>query len=891
MSRTPRRLDDSSRLTDQPHAVPRLPLVLLRRLLPAPERDELLADLVAEYVDRATTAGPAVARRWLWRQTIRSVPALVRWGSWREWTGFEPRANAFRPGGFMLATWFTDARYAARRLRTRPAYAIVAVLTLALGVGGTAAIFGIARPLVVDPLPYASPDEIGVFWMTNSWNEEEFTSLRGTFPGFRSVAAYRDGDVTMRDGDAPARLIPGIRTSAELFDVLAAPPFLGPGFTRGDDAPTAEPVAVLSFGLWEELGGDRSIIGQRVTIDGAPRTVVGVMPRGFWFPDPAIRIWVSHPLNPEGRSGSWTLVGRVAAGQRLDEMTAPLARLTAMLGERFDYPVQWDKTRNASVTPIRDAFLGTMRPAILATFAAMALILLMACANVAALMLGQVEGRATEMAVRAALGASRRRLMQQLIVEGVLVGLASAAVGGFLAIIGFRLLARTLPLGAWGESAVFDWTIFAAALAAALIAAALVVIVPLIALWRGEVRDALSGSRTGGIHGRGGRLERGLVVAEVALAMLIVSGAALLARSVAKLYAIEPGVATTGIAVIDVVASAELTAAQRRQALDELTTALAALPGARSAAAAMKLPLRGNGNSFGITIEGRPEVAATTTFFRLVTRDYFETMGFQLRTGRTFDTSDRFTNEIPIVVNEAFGRKYFPGANPVDQVVGGGFGVPQRIIGVVADAAEGGLTDPPEPARYYLGSTVPWFSPRASLVIRASRTADAESLLDEARRTIQRVAPSFGVQRTTTMARILDTAVGPARQVMSLLSLLSGLAVVLGAIGIYGVIAHFAARRKRDWAIRVALGLPGARVVTHIVRQGIALVAAGIVLGAAGAVILRGVLTSFLFGVSAVDPLAFGMASAALLLVGVVAAFVPAWRAGSVDPALVLREQ
>jgi predicted permease len=573
-------------------------------------------------------------------------------------------------------------------------------------------------------------------------------------------------------------------------------------------------------------------------------------------------------------------------------MRAHLDRLTAVIHERFQYGVKDDKTREPKLTPLRETLLGSMRPAIVATFVAMGLILLIACANVAALMLGQVEGRASELAVRSALGASRGRLTQQIVVEALLVGLAAAIGGAGLAAAGFRILATALPIGAWGESTTFDWTMFAVALVIAIGAVLLVVLVPAASLWRGDLRGTMSSARTGGIQGRGGRLEQGLVVAEVALAMLIVSGAALLVRSVSKLYAIDPGIETAGIAVVDILSSREMESRARRQKIDEVTAAVAELPGVRSVAAAMKLPLRGKGNSFNISIEGRDNQERSFTYFRVVTPDYFATMGMRLRDGRLFDVSDRVSDSGgSVVINEALAEKYFPGENPIGRRVRGGFSGSWQVIGVVSNVAEGDLTDEAEPARYYLGSQVDWFDNRASLVVRTTRSGDAATVLDAVRRTVNRVAPGFAVQETTTMSRVLDTAVGPARQIMTLLALLSALALVLGAVGIYGVISHFAARRKRDWAIRVALGLPGSRVVTHIVAQGTALVAVGIAIGALGTVALSRLLTSFLYGVSKVDPLAFAAASAALLAIGVLAAFVPARRAGTVDPALVLREQ
>jgi putative ABC transport system permease protein len=870
----------------------RLPLGLLRVLLPRAERDEVLADVQAELTARARADGPEAARRWLWWQALRSAPALLRWGWWRERTGFEPRANTYRPGGPMLQTWISDARYAARRLRARPTYMLLAVLTLALGIGGTTAVFGIARPLLVDPLPYAHADEVVTFWMPGWWNEEEYLFLRDKFGGFQAVGAQRPGDVTMREGDAPSRLIPGRQVTAELFDVLGARPMLGRSFRQGDDAQGAEPVAVISHGLWQELGGEASVIGRRLTLDGTPRTIVGVMPRGFWYPDPAARIWVPKALDPESRNGSWELVGRLAPGMTVDRMGPHLERLTRVIGERFQYSAKADKTVGAKLTPLRDTLLGSMRPAIVATFVAMALILLIACANVAALMLGQVEGRSSEMAVRSALGASAGRLTQQVVVEALLVGLAAGVVGAALAAAGFRLLARSLPIGAWGESASFDWSMFAVALAIAVGAVLLVVLVPAISLRRGDLRGTMSSARTAGIQGRGGRLERGLVVAEVALAMLIVSGAALLVRSVTKLYAIDPGIETAGVAVVDVVSSRDMDPEQRRLKVEEIAAALAELPGVRSAAAAMKIPLRGGGDSFGITVEGRDAQERSFTYFRVVTPDYFATMGITLRDGRLFDGSDQPADSGGVVViNEALAEKYFPGENPIGRRLQGGFSGSWTVIGVVQNVAEAALTDEEEPSRYYLARQVAWFGNAASFVVRTTRPEDVVSLLDDARRTVNRVAPAFAVQETTTMSRILDIAVGPARQIMTLLALLSGLALVLGAVGIYGVMSHFAARRKRDWAIRVALGLPGRRVITHLVGQGIGLVAVGIALGAVGTIALSRLLATFLYGVSKVDPLAFIAASAALLLVGILAAFVPARRAGTVDPALVLREQ
>jgi predicted permease len=471
-------------------------------------------------------------------------------------------------------------------------------------------------------------------------------------------------------------------------------------------------------------------------------------------------------------------------------------------------------------------------------------------------------------------------------------------VGGALAAGAFRLLVGALPLGAWGESATLDWTVFVAALAIAIVAALLVALVPAVALWRGDLRDVIGRARTGGISGRGGRLEGGLVVAEVALAVLMAAGAGLLIRSVGKLYSIDPGVDTRGVAVLDVaMAAGSMNRPQRQQALRELMEALAPLPGVQSVAMAQRLPLRGGGDNWGINVEGRPDMEQSTTAFRVVSTGYFETMGIAVKKGRAFDRTDLplaptdTARERVVVINEALAKKYFPDEDPIGKRIGTGYPWMERIIGVVENAAEEKLTSEPTPARYLMYDQTPYTPEGTSIVLRVARGQDAASILDEARRTVQRTKPGVAVQEATTMGRVFATAVGPARQVMTLLTLLTGLAMALGAVGVYGVISHFATRRQRDWGIRVALGLQPSRVVGHIVGRGGALVAVGVVIGLVGVVALGRLLASLLYGVGSTDALALAAATGALMAVGLFAAWIPARRASRVDPAIVLREQ
>jgi putative ABC transport system permease protein len=784
-----------------------------------------------------------------------------------------------------------DCWYAIRILRRRPVYAVLSVLTLALGIGGTASVFGVAHGVLLSPLPYAHEREIGVFWMKTDWTHEEYLYIRGRTPGFRQVALYRQRDSMLRVGGGPARLVAGVTASAELLDVLGAAPLLGRGFRVGDDVPGAEPVALLSFGLWQELGGNPSIIGTPVMLDGSPRTVIGVMPRGFWFPDPSVRIWTTVPLSPESRSWNSTLIGRVAANQDIRAMDAPVSQLAAMLDERFDYPARRDKTKDRQITPLRDDVLGPMQPAVFATLAATALILLIGCANVAALVLGQVDARSAEFAVRSALGANRQRLAQLLIVEVLIVATVAGALGAGLAWVGFTVVTEALPLGAWASTTAPDWRVFASAMAIALVAASLVILVPIVSLYRGDLRTVLSAARMGGIEGRGGRLESGLVVAQVALAVMVAAGAALLARSVANMYTVQPGVQVEGVAIVDLVFDGTLDGASRQRTLDQLRTALRELPGVASVGAVQQLPLRGGGYRAELRVDERPDIENAATEYRIVTAGYLESTGIGLRYGRAITNADRSEAGRVVVINEALAQKYFPGVDPIGRSISGDISRPSRIVGVVANAAEKRLTDAAEPVRYVPAAQQPWMDDAQSLVLRAVPGVAETSLLEPARRTIARVAPAAAVQQTTTMRRVLDTAVGPARQVVVLLSLLTGLALILGAVGVYGVMTHFASRRRRDWAIRVAIGLPSSRVITHVLGHGALLVSAGIAAGIVGAAILTRLLSSFLYEVSALDPIAFATAGAALFGVGLVAAFVPALRAGMADPLKALREQ
>ena len=408
-------------------ATPSLPPIarlIVRLTFPPAERAEVAADLASEVAARTGKQGPVRTQLWLWGQLIRSTPALLGRGAWRGWTGFESSADEMRPGGAPLESIVLDIRFAIRRLWSRPLYATLAVLTLALGIGGGAAIYSIARAFLIEPLPFRNERTLAVFWHGGDWTEEELVYLRGRAPGFSGIAGYRPSDATLREGDEPARLIHGGATTVELFDVLGTRPLLGRGFATGEDAQHAPPVAMLSYDLWQQLGGDQSVLGRRLILDGTATTVIGVMPRGFWFPDPTTQMWRPAPLNPENRVGNYGIVGRLADGTTPASLAHSLTGLSRIITDRFvgaSWPGWLEEP--PQVTPIRESFFGPLRPALIATLVAMGFLLLIACANVAALTLGQVDGRTTELAVRSALGADRSRITQQILIESLVVGI------------------------------------------------------------------------------------------------------------------------------------------------------------------------------------------------------------------------------------------------------------------------------------------------------------------------------------------------------------------------------------------------------------------------------------------------------------------------------------
>ncbi|MCI0434986.1 MAG: ABC transporter permease, partial [Gemmatimonadetes bacterium] len=404
-------------------------------------------------------------------------------------------------------------------------------------------------------------------------------------------------------------------------------------------------------------------------------------------------------------------------------------------------------------------------------------------------------------------------------------------------------------------------------------------------MWRSDLRGSLSTSRTDGIGARGGRLEGALVVGQIALAVLLAAGAGLLIRSVVNLRAINPGLNPAGVVVADTTLPAQLSNDERRRAIVDAIPVLRGMPGVGAVAATVKLPLRGSGNNWGIQVQGKPHLDRTTTAFRMVTHDYFAALGIPITRGRGFQSSDRANSERVVIVNDALAAKYFEGEDPIGRIIHTGFDERgERIIGVIANLAEAQLTDAPVPARYMLYEQVPPVWPEVTFVVRAERPDEVARLLDMTRSTIQNNTRNLAIQKMATLASVFDLAVGAPQRVATLLSLLAGLALLLGAVGIYGVISHFVSRRTRDYGICIALGLPPQRVVSQIVRRGFAFAVIGSVLGLIAVVAGAQRLTTLLYNVRPGDAGALVAAVVVLLVIAMFASFIPAWRASRTDP-------
>ena len=788
----------------------------------------------------------------------------------------------------------SDGRHALRQMRRRPGFTALAVVTLGLGIGATTALFAVVYGLLVRPLPFQD-ERLSMFWFDYSWRGSEYDHIRRGSLAFDQIAAFSTWGEPFRTGpDEQSRMLGYVPATANIFDALGVKPALGRGFLPGEDRPGAERVVVISHGLWQQdLGGTPDVLGRQLIVGGQPVTIVGVMPPGFYFPTPEFRAWRPLNLDPAdpGYAGNgWlALIGAGKAGVNSATIDLELERITRLLGERFTYSKVWDKTANAHVTPIREYLFGNVRDPLLLLMGAVAMLLLIACANAAALILARTTDRTGELSVRLALGASHGRIARQIVTESLALATVAAAAGALVATVGFRTLVSSLPLQqGFGGAVSLGWQAFMTAFVLALVIGVVVSIAPVRQVLHGRL-DARERSEDGLRRGTR-RVHAGLIAWQVTLAVMLVCGATLLIRSVERIRAIDTGFDASGVITMDVnrEPGAPGTDAEFvRQILERVQ----AMPGIVSAAFTNRLPVRDRGWQGSILIEGRDDLAGAqrpNALYRTGTPDYFRTLGIAVKAGRGFNEADRDGGQLVALVSESFARQIAPNEPPIGKRVslGGPNGPWWTIVGV---AEETRMTDMMGEIPFTLYLPHGQFPVRGGGVLVVRGSADPGSTLSAVRDVVAELDKSIAVARAGTLAAAVDGALAEPLRLRFFLGLLAGLALLLGAVGVYGVVSYAVARRRAEFGIRMALGAAPGDVLRMVVRAGMLPVLAGAAAGMLASIGLARIVRGFLYETSATDALSLTAAASTVLLAGVLAAVVPAWRAGKVSPVESLR--
>ncbi|MGH9379784.1 MAG: ABC transporter permease [Thermoanaerobaculia bacterium] len=810
-----------------------------------------------------------------------------------------------------------ELRYALRTLRKRPAFAATAILTLGLGIGASSVIFSVVNAVLWRPLSYPEPEELVAvytrFLPTTGYDfpyfgvsGPELLDIRERVPALSATAAYFPEGRNLVPGRGPAERVEAVVATAELFEVLRAEAAFGRTFARGDDLPGAPCVTVLGFGFWRQrLQADRAVLGRDVLLDGVPCEIVGVMPRGFGFPDDRTHLYT--PLALDTAAPGWHRQSHnfLAVARRAQDATAAQveAQLDA-LHEQWatEFPDHYATGHFAVQRSLHDDLIGGARQPLLLVFGAVGLVLLMICANLANLLLARGESQRHEMAIRTALGASRRRLIRQLAVEHLVLGLAGGGVGLLLAgpllrgllALESEILPRVAEVG-------LDLAAVCFSLGVSIVAAFAFGFLP---AFQSTAVGALAISRSGDRSVSAGRIaaRRGLVVAEVALSLLLVAGATLLVRSYQELRSVDVGLRADGVLTFGLFAPEEEypELAQVRRLHAELQERLRSAPGIRAAGAISNLPLWSEGPADDFTIEGRPLPSPGepqwNARYLVLTAGTFETLGVSLRRGRRFDERDVDGSPLVAIVNEAAARAYWPGDDPLGRRIRY-HGVDDQpwltIVGVVGDVRQLGPAEPAPPIVY-----VPHAQPSRlnfpygrfmTVVVRGD--SGPEDLVGTVRGVVRGVAPSLPMADVRGMRDVVDRATGQPRFTMLLMLAFAVVALLLGVLGIYGVLAYAVEQRRREIGVRMALGATRREVTALVVRQGMSLAAVGAGIGLAGALAARRVLQGILFNVDARDPVTLAAVTLALLGVSFLACYLPARRAARVDPMIALRTE
>jgi putative ABC transport system permease protein len=796
-----------------------------------------------------------------------------------------------------------DLRYAWRILRKAPVFTAVAILTLALGIGANTAIFTLVNAVLLRPLPFPEPDRLVFIW--------EDTKMFGLKDSVVSLANYADWRAQSRafqqmgalenrsyrlTGSGEALQVAGSTVTGSLFGTLGVQPALGRLFREDEDQPGTARVVILSDGLWRRrFGGDSNILGKPVSLNDEKFEVVGVMPAGFRFPDNENELWT--PIGTVYGRSEWSNRGRhnfmaaarLAPGVTLERANQDIRAIAARLQRQ--YPGT-NAEVGAFVAPMREHFVADSRSMLWILMAAVGFVLLIACANIANLLLARATNRKREIVVRIALGAGRARIVRQLMIENVLLALSGGGCGLLLAFWGTRFLERLVPTGIAALAGLrIDARVFGFTLAASVATGLVFGLLPALQSLRVDLHQVLKqGGDRSATRGRRG-LERALVAVEVALAFVLAIGAGLMIQTFARVRGIDPGFRTKNILSVRLANRRFRTPEQRAAFYGDILSRVAALPGVISAGFSNGVPVAFKGWVNGFTIEGQPALGGgriTNANYRVVTADYLQTLGIPLREGRALNARDTADAPPVVLINEATRRKFWPNEDPLGKRLRFSSEGPWiAVVGVLADIRQAGLDTPPKAEVYLPAAQQPAFA--NWLAVRTE--GDPARLAPAVRQAIRTVDPGTPIVDVSTMEEILDRETFQRHVQMVLLSTLAGLAVLLASLGIYGVLAYLVGRRTQEIGIRMALGAAPADVLRAVLGQGLRLSALGIAAGIVAALGVTRVLSKLLFGVTPTDPVTFLSVIVLLLAVASAASYIPARRAMKIDPILALRDE
>jgi putative ABC transport system permease protein len=807
----------------------------------------------------------------------------------------EVRANR---AGFAIETFFQDLRYGFRALRKKPAFTITAVIALALGIGANTAIFSVVNAVLLRSLAYRNPGSIVMVWerslrggrSQNSVSPANFLDWKKQSTSFEQIAASWDTRVNLTSGGEPEE-IQVQKVSSDFFPVLGVPPELGRTFVRQEETPGTT-VVILGHDLWQSrFAGNPAIVGQTVTLSGRNCTVIGIMPPGFHFLNTQIKAWLPLQLEPTTdwrKSGRFLRsVARLKPGVTASQAQAELDTIAKQL--EIAYP-DFNKGWGVNLVPIHEQIVGDIRPVLLVLLAAVAFVLLIACANVANLLLSRAASRQKELALRAALGADRMRLIRQMLTESVLLAVMGGVLGVLLAYWGIQLLVAFAPdnIPRLHEITI-DTRVLAFTFGVSLLTGLVFGLVPALQSSRPDLNGALKEGARGSSSGH--RLVRNLfVVSEMALALVLLVGAGLMLRSFSQLHQVKTGFDAENMLTMRVqLPSAKYGQPQQRaDFFKRAEERLAALPGVKSVGAISYLPLTGlaTSTSFNVATKPLPPSESPGTEVRPITPGYFRAMGIPLVKGRAFDERDGANSRV-LIINETLARKFFPGQDPIGQrlIISWEPEVADEIIGVVGDIKETALEQEPNPAVYWPYPREPY--PFMNFVIRAA--IDPATLSAAATREIHALDPDQPVADVRTLDQVVAKSIARPRFNALLLAVFAGVALVLASVGIYGVMNYSATQRTQEIGIRMALGAKPGDILRLVVGHGMKLTAAGIAIGVIASLALTRVMTNLLFGVTATDLPTFLGVSTLLTAVALLANYIPARRATRVNPVVALR--